>query len=85
MLRNWSFGAAARYDKAASQGTVLGDYSDVGESLLLSRLLGRQVSFILTYSARQYTSSAFPNYNRTIHEGRMGFGYSPGEIPLRIW
>lgn len=84
-LRNWSFGTAASYDRASAMGTITGVYGDRSAQLLLSRLLLRHISFVLSYAARQYTSPSYSNYNRTIQEGRVGFGYSPGDIPVRIW
>ena len=40
---------------------------------------------IVSFSARQYSSGTFSLYNRLIYDARVGVGYSPGDIPLRIW
>jgi hypothetical protein len=84
-LRNWSFGASVAYDRSSAVGPITGDYSDGSASLLLSRLLAHNVHFVLSYSVRQYSSVMYENYNRTIYDGRVGVGYSPGDIPLRVW
>jgi hypothetical protein len=84
-LRYWSFGAGAGYDRATSVGTIAGEYQGRNESLMLSRLLGHHVSFVISYSSRQYNSPTYQNYNRTINDGRVGIGYSPGDIPIRVW
>jgi hypothetical protein len=84
-LRNWSFGAAIGYNRATSVGTITGDYADKNETLLVSRLLRNHFHFVVSYSARQYSSPTFPNYNRNINDARIGIGYSPGDIPLRVW
>ncbi len=84
-LRNWSFGASGGYDRGTAVGTIAGDYADKNASLLMSRLIARHVNFVLSYSVRQYSSPTYTNYNRTIEEAKVGVGYSPGDIPLRIW
>lgn len=84
-LRNWSFGAAAAYDRASAQGTITGRYADDSGTLTMSRLIARHISFILTASLRRYSSPTFVNYNRTIEQATVGLGYSPGDIPIRIW
>jgi hypothetical protein len=40
---------------------------------------------VLSFSARKYQSPDFSLYNRLIYSARLGFGFTPGNIPLRMW
>ena len=84
-IRRWSFGAQVNWGRSRSIGNILGTYSNISGSLSASRQLFPSVHFIATYSARQYSSQDFTNYNRLVHEARIGLGWSPGDVPLRIW
>jgi hypothetical protein len=53
--------------------------------LSASRQIVRTVHAVVSVSARKYTSANFDLYNRLIYEVRVGVGYSPGDVPLRIW
>jgi hypothetical protein len=84
-LRHWSFNAEAAYAKSRSIGNIIGTYGTISGNLSASRQIIPSVHFVTQYSARRYDSPNFANYNRLIHEARIGFGWSPGDIPLRIW
>lgn len=84
-LRRWSFGASAGYERATSISTIVGDYSDTSESMTTSRQIIHNVHAILSFNSRQYHSTRFLNYNRNMNEVRLSVGYSPGDIPLRVW
>ena len=84
-LRRWSFGARAFYDRAESLGNVIGQYGDTGWNLTMSRQIGRAVHIVASFFARQYQSSDFEKYNRRIYTARVGLGFTPGDVPLRIW
>jgi hypothetical protein len=84
-LRRWSFGTGGNYSRYDALGTVTGNYSGYSGNASLSRLIGHNAHFLASVSARQYGSGTFANYNRIIYESRIGFGYAPGSIPLRIW
>jgi hypothetical protein len=84
-LRRWSLGASLAYNKANSIGNVIGNYGGTSGTLSASRQIVHNVHAILSFSARQYSSSTFNLYNRLIYDARVGVGYSPGDIPLRIW
>ena len=84
-LRRWSFGATAGYERANALVLINGLYSDTSESVTLSRQWLRSLHFILSFTARQFDSPQYPNYSRNITEARTGIGYSPGDIPLRVW
>ncbi|MGA3015569.1 MAG: hypothetical protein ABSF62_00520 [Bryobacteraceae bacterium] len=84
-LRRWSLGVAAAYTSALSIGNVTGNYGGINGSFSMSRSLGHSLSFVTSYMATQYRSSNFTRYNRLIYTGSVGVGWSPGDIPLRIW
>ena len=50
-----------------------------------SRQIARSVHLIFGYDASTYDSPTFQNYNRVIQEARFGIGFTPGDVPLRIW
>jgi hypothetical protein len=78
-------GLSAGYNRAQSIGNVLGTYGGVTGTLTASRQIVRNVHGVVSFSARKYTSVDFSLYNRLIYDVRVGVGYSPGDIPLRIW
>jgi hypothetical protein len=84
-LRRWSLGASVNYSSSSSIGNVLGSYGGVSGALSASRQIMRNVHGVVNVNARQYSSGDFSRYNRLIYDVRVGVGYSPGAIPLRIW
>jgi hypothetical protein len=84
-VRRWSFGVAAGYQRASSIGNVIGTYGGTSGTLTASRQIVHTVHAVASFSARQYSSATFSLYNRLIYDVRVGVGYSPGDVPLRIW
>jgi hypothetical protein len=84
-LRFWSFSAMAGYLRSKSIGNVLGMYGGTSGTATASRQLWGIVHAVASFSARQYSSPSFQNYNRLIYTARLGLGVTPGDIPLRIW
>jgi len=84
-LRRWSFNAAGLYDRADAQANVSGQYGDYGMSLSASHTLRRGFNLVSRYYLRKYYSGDFSNYNRWVNDVRVGFGFTPGDVPLRIW
>jgi hypothetical protein len=84
-LRRWSLSASAGYSRAESIGNVLGSYGSDSGTVTATRQIMRNVHGIVSVSARRYSSVDFSLYNRVIYDVRVGVGYSPGDIPLRIW
>ena len=84
-LRRWSFGANIGYSKAQSLGNVVGHYNTATAGLTVSRQITRSVHGLLNVAARKYSSPTFTNYNRPVYEIRLGFGFTPGDVPLRVW
>jgi hypothetical protein len=84
-LRRWSFAATADYSRAKSMGNIIGVYSTSSATVTASRQLFRTVHFVASYSARHYDSPDFSRYQRLVHSARVGIGWAPGDVPLRIW
>jgi hypothetical protein len=84
-LRRWSFSSAASTNLSTSIGNVNGTYRGYAGTLTVSRQIRGSLSWFTSFSARRYNSPDFTGYNRTIYNVRVGFGFSPGDVPLRIW
>lgn len=84
-LRHWSFNVTAQSNRSKAYGNIPGRYGDDGGSLNASRQIARSLHFVLGISGNRYVSPDFPQYNRPIYVARFGFGWSPGDVPLRLW
>jgi hypothetical protein len=84
-LRKWSMNANISYVRALSLGNIQGAYGQVSGSLSASHLLFSHVSFVASFSASQYQSSSFADYNRLIYSASAGLGFSSKNIPVRFF
>jgi hypothetical protein len=84
-LRRWSFDLTGSLDRSTSIANVIGQYNDYGGQVQASRQVSRAVHAIMSFGARRYSSPSFSGYNRPIYDARVGVGFSPGDLPLRIW
>jgi hypothetical protein len=84
-LRHWSFNMQAGWDRAKSLTNVLGYYGSTSGGFSASRDIGHGLHAVATFSARQYQSPDFSKYNRLIYTARIALGFTPGDIPLRVW
>jgi hypothetical protein len=84
-LRRWSFGANAGYAAAQSMGNLVGKYRTATGGFTVSRQISRSVHALMAVSARKYSSPDFPKYNRPVYDVRIGLGFTPGDVPLRVW
>jgi hypothetical protein len=84
-LRRWSLSALTSYDRGRSVGDFGGAYNSLSGGLSASRQVARSIHLVFGYNVRSYSSPNFQNYNRTFQEGRVGVGWAPGDVPLRIW
>jgi hypothetical protein len=51
----------------------------------MSRQFFRSFHLISQYSMRKHHSNDYSLYNRVIHQVRVGIGFTPGDVPLRVW
>lgn len=84
-LRRWSFTAQTLYDHGSSIGNIVGTYGDVSGGVSVSRQIVKLLHFIAGFDARAYQSPSFNLYNRTVYDAHIGLGFTPGDIPLRLW
>jgi hypothetical protein len=84
-LRRWSFNSNIQYNRSESITSITGNYRTTSGGFTASRQLAWSLHALASASARKYDSPQYTNYNRTVYEVRLGFGFSPGDVPLRIW
>ena len=84
-IRRWSLGAHVAYDRSTSVAIFKGHYNSASGGFSASRQLLRYVHLVVGYDARSYSSMDFHNYNRLVQDVHAGLGFTPGEVPLRIW
>ena len=84
-LRKWSLNAGLGYVRALSLANIQGAYGQVSGSLSASRQIFSHMSFVVSFSATQYQSASFTDYNRLIYTASFGLGYSSKNIPVRFF
>ena len=84
-LRHWSASATSSYNRSTSLGNYLGDYGNISVGINISRQVARYTHGMLTLAANKYRSPDFRNYNKWAYSVRLGLGFSPGDIPMRLW
>ena len=83
--RRWSFGTSVQYSRAESIGNIMGAYGGVSGSVNAARQIWRYLHLTSSFAARSYSSPDYSRYNRVIYSAFLGLGFSPGDVPLRIW
>jgi hypothetical protein len=84
-LRRWSLSGSATYNRSKSIGNVIGYYGGYTASLMVSRQIARYTHGLLSLNMRRYDSGDFKNYNKWTYSAHLGIGFTPGDIPLRLW
>jgi hypothetical protein len=84
-LKKWAISSALNYSSSKSEGNVIGNYNSIVASASVSRQIFRGTHGMFTFSARQYGSGDFKNYNKWAYSIRAGLGFTPGDIPIRLW
>jgi hypothetical protein len=84
-VRHWSFAAQAEYDRGDSIANVIGIYEDYGGGFSVSHTISRYVYALFNAQGLRYRSPTFAGYNRPIYTVTAGFGFSPGDLPVRVW
>ena len=73
------------YIKASAAGTAQSRYGNLIGSASASRQIARSLHFVTSIAARRYLSPDFHNYNRLVYVATLGIGFTPGDVPLRLW
>jgi hypothetical protein len=84
-LRRWSVGANVSYARSISEANIVGQYGSVSGSASASREFARNFHFTASVLGTKYQSPTFNRYNRVIYSASIGIGWSPGDVPLRVW
>ena len=84
-MKRWSASANAGYNRSTSIANITGDYASYNASVNVSRQIARFTHGVLTFSARKYESPDFHSYNTWSYGVRLGLGFAPGDVPLRLW
>lgn len=84
-IRRWSFGAQAEYDRGDSIANIRGVYGDYGGGLSASRQISKYAHVLFNATGLRYNSPSFGSYNRPVYTVSAGFGFSPGDLPVRVW
>jgi hypothetical protein len=83
-LRRWSFSSAFSFNRSNAIGMV-GKYGNTGGNVAMSRQLIKSLHIVASFNANSYQSADYSLYNRLVYSARLGFGWTPGAIPLRVW
>lgn len=84
-LKKWSISTGLAYMRSESVANLVGTYTNFTATMNVSRHLFRATNGIFSFAARKYGSGDFQNYNLWSYSIRLGLGFTPGEIPLRLW
>ncbi len=84
-IRRWGLAAQAEFDRGDSIANIIGIYQDYGGGFSVSRSIMRYVHAVVTFSGLKYSSPSITGYNRPIYTASAGFGFSPGDLPVRVW
>ena len=69
----------------ATVGGAAGAYGGTSVTISGSRLIAKSMHVVAAFNANRYDSPNFSLYNRTLCSVRLGFGWTPGDVPLRVW
>src|SRR5262249_42881791 len=83
-IRRVNFGADAGYGAFGSLTQNLGKYYGFNGGTGLSYHLTKAVHFIARYDYRHYEVNQ-SSFKRGSYRASLGFGFSPGDIPLALW
>ena len=84
-FRGWTVDSQAAYTRANSLGNVIGNYGSTSGGVTFSRRLAAMLHLVCEFQVRRYQSTDFTNYGRTVYTAQIGLGFSPGDLPLRVW
>lgn len=84
-MRRWSFSSNAGYNRSEAVGQIAGMYGGLTGALTASRQITGSIHMLVQARVNRYNSGSYAAYNRWTSDFRIGFGFTPGEIPLRVW
>jgi hypothetical protein len=84
-LKRWSLNASSGYSWSDSVGNIIGRYASYSIGASVSRQIITSTHFVLGFNAHSYDSPDFKNYNRWAYNIHLGLGFTPGDVPIRLW
>ena len=84
-LKRWGISATASEIYSNSISNVVGQYSSFIVGGSISREIMRSVHGVFGFNASKYGSGDFRNYNKWTYSVHAGLGFTPGDIPIRLW
>jgi hypothetical protein len=66
-------------------GNIIGEYAGYTMSASISRQILPSTHVVFGFNARTYDSQDFKNYNRWSYGLHLGLGFTPGDVPIRLW
>lgn len=83
-MRRWNFTASAHYRDLEGVGQDIRSYRTAGGSAGATRMLGSR-NLYLTARCDVRRAIAGEDFRRNFRSVTIGFAYSPGDTPLRLW
>ena len=84
-LHYWNFGVDTTYGRLSAILQTIGAYTTYGAGAGATRELGKGLHAVLRIDARHYNVNSEAAFKHTEYRATLGFDYSPGEVPLRLW
>jgi len=84
-LKRWGISATASEIYSNSISNVVGQYSSFIVGGSISREIMHSVHGVFGFNASKYGSGDFRNYNKWTYSLHAGLGFTPGDIPIRLW
>jgi putative flippase GtrA len=84
-LKKWGISTGAAYITSNSVGNVIGTYRSYSLSANVSRQIFPSTHAVFGFGASKYGSPDFRNYNTWSYNIHAGLGFTPGDVPIRLW
>ena len=83
-LRHWNIGANVSYARLGALAQNVGTYDGYQAGLGVTRDLSHGLQMILRMDERRFATN-YAGLNRTASQVSLGFAWSPGDVPLKLW
>ena len=83
-LRHWNMGANGSYSRLGALAQNVGTYDGYQAGLGVTRDLARGLQVVFRVDERRYATN-FAGFNRNSSQVSLGFAWSPGDVPLKLW
>jgi hypothetical protein len=83
-IRRWGLSVFGGYNTNISVGQINGTFRQANGGVGITYAITPAVQLITRYDAR-HQDLTITNFNRVSYRVTVGFGFSPGNIPLTLW